>query len=182
MNSLTTKYNTCRHSLNISTPPHPLAPRALGARHVQLDLTVDLSSENPPRSNPQCSNPGTFAQAFASSSFSYGDYPSRVSHHTVHDIHRWVGGKKKIDSSPQRCPQRPHSLVLQLSVNTQSTTTQLKLNMPFNSQSRSPPLGGLTLRSIPVPREVPDNTVNSYSCTGLLYIPRDSLPCPAETY
>ena len=52
MNSLTTKSNTCRHSLNISTPTHPLAPRALGARHVQLDLTVDLSSENAPRSNP----------------------------------------------------------------------------------------------------------------------------------
>ena len=154
--------------LNHSAPTHTLAPCALCARHVQLDLTVDLSSENPPRSNPQCSNPGTLAQAFASSSSSYGDYPSRVSHHTVHDIHRWVGGKKKIDSSPQRCPQRPRSLVLQLSVNTQSTTTQLKLNMPFNSQSRSPPLGGLTLRSIPVPREVPDNTVNSYSCTGLL--------------
>ena len=43
---------------------------------MQLDLTVDLSSENPPRSNPQCSNPGTFAQAFASSSH-LGDYPTR---------------------------------------------------------------------------------------------------------
>ena len=82
--------------LNHSAPTHTLAPCALCARRVQLDLTVDLSSENPPRSNPQCSNPGTLAQAFASSSLSYGDYPSRVSHHTVHDIHRWVGGKKKL--------------------------------------------------------------------------------------
>jgi hypothetical protein len=149
---------------------------------VQLDLTVDLSSENPPRSNPQCSNHGTLAQAFASLSLSYGDYPSRVSPHTVHDIHRWVGGGTKIDSSPQRCPQHPRCLVLQLSVDTQSTTTQLKLNMPLASQSRSPPRGDLTLWSIPVPKEVPDNIVNSYSCTSLLQIPRDSLPCPADKY
>jgi hypothetical protein len=89
---------------------------------------------------------------------------------------------EKIDSSPQRCPQRPRSLVLQLSVDTQSTTTQLKLNMPLDSQSRSPPLGGLTLWSIPIPKEVLDNIVNSYRCTSLLQIPRDSLPCPADKY
>jgi hypothetical protein len=120
---------------------------------------------NPPRSNPECSNRGTLAQAFASSSSSYGDYPSRVSHNTVHDIHWWVTGMKNRLSSPQRCSQHPRSLVLQFSVNTQSTTTQLKLDMPFNSQSHTPPLGGLTLRSIRVPREIPDNTVNSYNCT-----------------
>jgi hypothetical protein len=62
--------------LNHSAPTHTLAPCAPCARHVQLDLTVDLSSENPPRSNAQCSNPGTLAQAFASSSH-LGEYPTR---------------------------------------------------------------------------------------------------------
>jgi hypothetical protein len=154
--------------LNYSAPTHTLAPCAPCARHAQLDLTVDLSSENPPRSNPQCSNPGTLAQAFANSSSSYGDYPSRVGHHTVHEFHRGVVGNKKSTLVISAVP----SALAAWFFSSLSTPNRQRLNwnsacLSTRNHARRRSATSLSgrYRYLEKYRII---LLNSYSCTGLL--------------